>query len=113
VNDESAVTRRDLIKQLAERYPQYPLDTAARAVQEVLASMVEALAREDRIELRGFGSFAVKERPARERHNPRTGATVTLPAAKQPFFKVAKELRSRVNELHTALQQEAVAKQRA
>jgi nucleoid DNA-binding protein len=104
------VTKGDLITHLTKRHPQYALHAAALVVEVVLTSMVEALARGERVELRGFGSFALKSRPARERRNPRTGALVTVPATKRPFFRAAKEVRARVNDQSTALRQESVAK---
>lgn len=104
------MTKGELIKHLAKRYPQYPSHTAALVVQVVLASMAEALARGERVELRGFGSFALKHRHARERRNPRTGAIVTVPATKHPFFKAAKEVRLRVNGQSTAPRQKLAAR---
>jgi integration host factor subunit beta len=59
--------------------------------------MAEALAQGERIEIRGFGSFSVKHYPARERRNPKTGESILVAASKTPFFKVAKELRLRVD----------------
>lgn len=107
------MTKGDLIKLLTKRHPQYSLQVAALMVEVVVASMVEALARGERVELRGFGSFALKARPVRERRNPRTGAIVTVPATKHPFFKAAKEVRLRVNGQSVAPQQESVAKKSA
>ncbi len=101
------MTKSDLIKHLAKRSPQYSLHTAALVVQVVLASLVEALARGERVELWEFGSFALKSRPARERRNPRTGAVITLPPTKLPFFRAAKEVRVRVNGQSTTPQQES------
>ena len=68
-----------------------------RSVNAVFSSMVEALRRDDRIEIRGFGSFVVKHRRAREGRNPKTGRTVSVAAKRVPFFKVGKELRVRVD----------------
>ncbi len=101
------MTKGDLIKHLAKRYPQYSPHTAARVVQVVVASLVEALARGERVELREFGRFALKSRPTRERRNPRTGAVITLPATTLPFFRAAKEVRLRVNGQSTAPRQES------
>ena len=56
-----------------------------------------ALARGDRVELRGFGAFSVKQRDARMGRNPRTGASVPVPEKAVPFFKAGKELRERMN----------------
>lgn len=66
-------------------------------VHEVLDAMTEALVRGERIEIRGFGSFVVKHRQAREGRNPKTGAFVPVQAKRVPFFKVGKELRLRVD----------------
>jgi hypothetical protein len=60
--------------------------------------MTESLRKGDRIEIRGFGSFQVKVREAREGRNPKTGEEVKIPAKRTPFFKVGKELKERVNE---------------
>jgi integration host factor subunit beta len=65
-------------------------------VNAVLDSMIGVLADGDRIEIRGFGSFVVKHRRAREGRNPKTGAPVSVAAKRVPFFKVAKELKLRV-----------------
>ncbi len=81
--------------EVAERHHLLRRDAEA-IVNEIFAALTEALTRGDRIELRGFGIFTVKERPAREARNPHTGALVTLVAKRVPFFKVAKELRERV-----------------
>ncbi len=89
--------KRDLIKEVARRHPYLsPRDTEA-IVNRFFENLTETLARGEGIEIRGFGSFGVKHRPARERRNPKTGAMVSLAASKAPFFKVAKELRLRVN----------------
>jgi len=58
--------------------------------------MTESLRKGDRIEIRGFGSFQVKVREAREGRNPKTGEEVKIPAKRTPFFKVGKELKERI-----------------
>jgi integration host factor subunit beta len=63
----------------------------------VLDEIIEALARGDRVELRGFGAFTVKYRAPRKGRNPRTGATVPVQEKFVPFFKTGKELRERLN----------------
>ena len=55
------------------------------------------MARGDRVELRGFGAFSVKQRPARTGRNPRTGAHVSVDQKSVPFFKTGKEMRERLN----------------
>ena len=66
-------------------------------VNAVFDRMTAALSTLDRIEIRGFGSFVVKQRPARKGRNPRTGEIVTVPAKKVPLFKAGRELRLRVD----------------
>jgi integration host factor subunit beta len=61
--------------------------------------MTEALAKGEGIEIRGFGSFTVRNYPGREGRNPKTGEIVNVPPRKKPFFKVGKELKNRVNSL--------------
>ena len=60
-----------------------------------------ALVRGERVELRGFGAFSVKEREARIGRNPRTGESVPVPEKRVPFFKTGKELRERMNDAET------------
>jgi integration host factor subunit beta len=66
-------------------------------VNVVLGRMTESMAKGGRVELRGFGAFSVRSRPARAGRNPRTGETVDVPAKAVPFFKSGKELRERLN----------------
>ncbi len=68
-----------------------------RIVNTILDEIIEALANGDRVELRGFGAFSVKQRDARTGRNPRTGEKVEVTAKKVPFFKTGKELRERLN----------------
>ena len=91
------MTKRELIEKLAERVKDLSLKDAEIIVNTVFESMTEALASGDRIEIRGFGSFQVKERRAREGRNPRTGDKVQVEAKRAPFFKVGKELKERVD----------------
>ena len=69
-----------------------------RIINTILDEIIDALAEGDRVELRGFGAFSVKERDARIGRNPRTGETVAVTAKRVPFFKTGKELRERLNE---------------
>jgi integration host factor subunit beta len=68
-----------------------------RIVNVVFDEIVDALARGDRVELRGFGAFTVKYRAARQGRNPRTGSPVSVDEKFVPFFKTGKELRERLN----------------
>lgn len=91
------VTKRDLIEEIAQHYPRFSRRDAEVMVNAVFDSMTDALAKGERIEIRGFGSFIVKQRAAREGRNPRTGSLVSVSAKKVPLFKVGKELRLRVD----------------
>jgi integration host factor subunit beta len=91
------VTKRDLIEEVAQQYPRFSRRDTEVMVNAVFDSMTDALAKGERIEIRGFGSFIVKQRAAREGRNPRTGALVAVAAKKVPLFKVGKELRLRVD----------------
>ena len=91
------MTKRGLIDELVVLYPRFSRRDAEVMVNAVFDSMTEALCRGDRIEIRGFGSFVVKRRQAREGRNPKTGALVSVQAKSVPFFKVGKELRLRVD----------------
>ena len=89
------MTRSDLIAKLAERYPQLVAKDAELAVKVILDAMAAALARGGRIEIRGFGSFALNYRPPRTGRNPKSGEKVQVPAKYVPHFKAGKELRER------------------
>lgn len=96
------MTKHDLSEEMAKLYPQYARRELEVMVNVVFESLTAALARGERIELRGFGSFEVRERHAREGRNPRTGALVAVAAKRLPFFKVSKELRLRVDKQEEA-----------
>jgi len=91
------MTRSDLIVKLAERYPQLLGKDAELAVKVILESMATSLTSGDRIEIRGFGSFALNYRPPRMGRNPKSGDKVQVPAKYVPHFKAGKELRERVD----------------
>jgi integration host factor subunit beta len=91
------MTKYDLSVEVAQRYPQYSRREVEAMVNAVFDSMTAALALGERIEVRGFGVFEVRQRPAREGRNPRTGVIVAVAAKRTPFFKVGKELRARVD----------------
>jgi len=90
------VTKSDLIEQLSEQL-KLPKGKAEFVVNTIFDSMEAALDRGDRIEIRGFGSFEVREYKAYEGRNPRTGEPVHVRPKRLPFFKVGKELKERVN----------------
>jgi integration host factor subunit beta len=91
------MTKSELIAQLAERFPQLVAKDADYAVKMILDAMTDALVRGDRIEIRGFGSFALNYRPPRVGRNPKSGEKVLVPEKYVPHFKAGKELRERVD----------------
>ena len=91
------MTKSELIAQLAERFPQLVAKDADYAVKMILDAMTDALARGDRIEICGFGSFALNYRPPRVGRNPKSGEKVHVPEKYVPHFKAGKELRERVD----------------
>ena len=91
------MTKSDLIEAIAAK-ANIPKARAELLVNGIFDAMSESLARGEGIELRGFGSFTVREYDGYEGRNPKTGETVQVKPKKLPFFKVAKELKSRVEE---------------
>ncbi|MBL8378550.1 MAG: integration host factor subunit beta [Burkholderiales bacterium] len=91
------MTKSDLIARLATRYPQLVAKDADFAVKTILDAMAESLARGQRIEIRGFGSFGLNYRPPRIGRNPKSGEKVHVPEKHVPHFKTGKELRDRVD----------------
>ncbi len=91
------MTKRELINEINKKFPHLSRRDAEVIVSSIFDSMVEALGKGERIEIRGFGSFVVKRRRAREGRNPKTGEVVSVFAKRVPFFKVGKELRLRVD----------------
>jgi integration host factor subunit beta len=92
------MTKSDLIERVATRVPHISKKDTEVVVNTIFDSMTEALRRGSRIEIRGFGSFQVKIREAREGRNPKTGEEVRIPAKRTPFFKVGKELKERIDD---------------
>lgn len=91
------MTKRDLIDEVNKRFPHLSRRDSEVIINAIFDSMVDALVQGDRIEIRGFGSFVVKQRRARQGRNPKSGALVSVAAKRVPFFKVGKELRLRVD----------------
>ena len=92
-----AVTRSELIARLAAKNPALYHRDIEKLVATVLDEIGGALERGDRVELRGFGAFSVRQRKARTGRNPRTGASVDVSEKKVPFFKMGKGMRERLN----------------
>jgi len=91
------MTKSELIIRLTEKNPHLYQRDVERIVSTVFDEVSTALSRGDRIELRGFGAFSVKNRDSRTGRNPRTGETVFVARKSVPFFKVGKDLRTRLN----------------
>ena len=89
--------KSELIQKIAIANPHLYQRDVERIVNVIFNEIIEALARGDRVELRGFGAFTVKRRAPRVGRNPRTGAAVNVEEKHVPFFKTGKELRDRLN----------------
>ena len=100
------MTKRDLIDEVNKRFPHLSHRDAEVIINAIFDSMVDAMRRGERIEIRGLGSFVVKHRRAREGRNPKSGEIVSVAAKKVPFFKVGKDLRLRVDGKASLLEEE-------
>lgn len=89
--------KSQLIERLAEENPHLYQRDVERVVNTVLEEITGSLENGDRVELRGFGAFSVRNRPPRQGRNPRTGESVSVKEKHVPFFKTGKELRERVD----------------
>ncbi len=91
------MTKSELIARIAELNPRLAHGDVVRIVETVFAEIAGALARGDRVELRGFGTFSVTRRTARTARNPRTGQAVEVPERLLPRFRTGKNLHARLN----------------
>ena len=91
------MTKSELIEQLSEEHEILNKKDAETVINLIFGGIADALASGDRVEIRGFGSFSVRERDAREARNPKSGELVKIASRKTPFFKTGKELRERVD----------------
>jgi len=89
--------KSELVTRISERNPHLYQRDVEHIVNAILEEVVSALSRGDRMELRGFGAFSVKNRPARIGRNPRTGEKVAVGEKFVPFFKTGKEIRDKLN----------------
>ena len=92
------MTKSELISKIAEENPHLFMRDVERIVETIFEEITSALVAGNRVELRGFGAFSVKEREARTGRNPRTGEAVQVDAKRLPFFKTGKLLRDRLND---------------
>jgi integration host factor subunit beta len=91
------MTKSELIERVVQTHGMLNLRVAEALVNTVFDSIEDALRIGDKVEIRGFGSFTIRERTGREARNPKSGEVVSIPAKKTPFFKTGKELKERVN----------------
>ena len=91
------MTKRELVKRVQEKIKDYPPKDIAYVVHLIFQAMSAALKRDERIEIRGFGNFTVRNRRQIQGRNPKTSVAINLPARKVPFFKVGKDLNDMVN----------------
>ena len=89
--------KSELVQRVSSRNPHLYQRDVENIINAILDQIVDAMSRGDRVELRGFGAFSVKVRPARTGRNPRTGAIVPVSEKFAPFFKTGKEMRERLN----------------
>ena len=89
--------KSELVLHIANANPHLYQRDVENIVNAILGEITNAMAKGDRVELRGFGAFSVKHRPARTGRNPRTGAQVAVEQKSAPFFKTGKEMRERLN----------------
>ena len=90
------MNKSELVASVAEKTAMTKKD-AEKALNAVFASIEEALAKEEKVQVIGFGTFEVKAREARTGRNPQTGAEIKIPASKNPVFKAGKALKDSVN----------------
>lgn len=90
--------KSELVQRISEANPHLYQRDVENIVNAILNEIIAAMARGDRVELRGFGAFSTREREARKGRNPRTGDSVEVPGKRVPFFKPGKEMRERLND---------------
>ena len=90
--------KSELINKIAEANPHLYHRDVEKIVSTIFDEITTALSRGDRVELRGFGTFSVKDRQSRIGRNPRTGERVDVESKRVPFFKTGKDLRERLND---------------
>lgn len=96
------MNKSDLIQNLETNLKNLSRGEVEVIIETIFNQMTDALSKGDRIEIRGFGTFEVRQRDPRQGRNPKTGATVYVQTRKVPFFKVGKELKERVNQAEKA-----------
>jgi integration host factor subunit beta len=97
-NGKDQMIKSELVQRISTQNPHLYQRDVENIVNAILGEIVAALARGDRVELRGFGAFSTKQRMARTGRNPRTGDKVPVNEKSVPFFKTGKEMRERLNQ---------------
>lgn len=95
------MNKSDLILKILEFEPTLVKKDASKIVNVFFDTISEAISKGERVELRGFGVFDVKEREARIARNPKNGEAVAVPAKKVPFFRMGKDMKDRINKNNT------------
>jgi len=90
------MTKRELAEQVTQRSQNLSRRQTEVVIDSIFGEMIRALCRGEKVEIRGFGSFKVKNRNAKQGRNPKSGEAVDIPAKRVPFFKVGRELRGLV-----------------
>jgi integration host factor subunit beta len=91
------MTKSELIEKVVQAHDVLNMKVSELLVNTVFDSIEDALKSGDKVEIRGFGSFTIRERTGREARNPKSGEVVSISAKKTPFFKTGKDLKERVN----------------
>ncbi len=91
------MTKSALIEKISERVEGLTRKQTEIVIETVFESIIDALVKGDKVEIRGFGNFKLRSRKARKARNPKTGESVEVPPKKVPYFKVGKELREMLN----------------
>lgn len=97
MNGRQEMTKSELIERLSENHELLNRKESEAVINLIFGGISQALSAGDRVEIRGFGSFSIRERDAREARNPKSGEMVSIASRKTPFFKTGKELRDRVD----------------
>ena len=95
-----SITKSDLIEKISTKIPQLSSKDVELSVKTLIDKVIDSLAKGDRTEVRGFGSFSVHYRKPRSGRNPKTGDSVSLPGKNAAHFKPGKVLRNKINNLH-------------
>lgn len=91
------MTKSELIEQVASKVNNFSRKDIEVIVDTLFDSMSDSLSKGDKVEIRGFGSFKIKERDGRHGRNPKSGENIFIDSKRVPFFKAGKEIRERIN----------------